>query len=333
MRGRLPGGFERRPALLGCRVRCRRLPRACCRGPKAGNRFAATRRRAPRRRASRRRSPARTRTRATGPGPVARRFRRLPRSLRARVDGRAPVTAPTMSRTSSRVSMSHTNDRSSLSLSAGNWCRYASDDWPVPKSSRATRTPMIRSCISRPLTAAGFSIATPSVNSTTRQRAGRPASRRASAMSSTSDGWLNCGVERFTDTQASPRQSGRLSCHAFSWRQASRRVHSPSGTMKPVFSASGMNSAGETRPRRRVLPSDQGLESGHAVRGERDDRLEVEHELAPGERLHEVGVELEFGLRRLAEWRCRRPRTGHARAACARWRAVSASRTTASAWV
>ena len=39
----------------------------------------------------------------------------------------------------------------------------------------------------------------------------------------------------------------KLVCHTLAWRAASRSAHSDSGTMRPVSSASGMNSFGGTR--------------------------------------------------------------------------------------
>ena len=42
---------------------------------------------------------------------------------------------------------------------------------------------------------------------------------------------------------------GRLSCQARSCWQASSITHWPSGTMRPVSSARGMNASGERRPR------------------------------------------------------------------------------------
>jgi hypothetical protein len=54
---------------------------------------------------------------------------------------------------------------------------------------------------------------------------------------------VNCAAETFT---ASLRSSGQPAAS----RQARRRTHSPNGTIRPISSASGTNSVGETRPRR-----------------------------------------------------------------------------------
>ena len=59
-----------------------------------------------------------------------------------------------------------------------------------------------RSCISSVVAAVGFSIATLSVNSSTKQRASTPESRRASPISSTNAG-RSCTLETLTEIQRS----------------------------------------------------------------------------------------------------------------------------------
>ena len=56
----------------------------------------------------------------------------------------------------------------------------------------------------------------------------------------------------------------KRSRHSRPWRQASRRAQNPMGTMRPVSSARGMNSAGDSGPRV-VGPAQQGLEAGEAA--------------------------------------------------------------------
>ena len=92
----------------------------------------------------------------------------------------------------------------------------------------------------------------------------------------------------FTD-----RPSGRpnIRCHAAPWRQASRSTKQVSGTMRPVSSATGMNSEGDTsRPSGRFQrtsasrPRDLG-------RGQLDDRLVEHRELVALDRLAQLGLE------------------------------------------
>ena len=87
-----------------------------------------------------------------------------------------------------------------------------------------------------------------SVSSRMRSHGRMPAAWTASRTSSTSPSDASWRAETFTDTR-----SGVPTAHAAwktaAWRQASKSRSRPSGTMRPVSSASGMNSAGETGPR------------------------------------------------------------------------------------
>ena len=65
-------------------------------------------------------------------------------------------------------------------------------------------------------------------------------------------------------------------------------AHSPSGTMKPISSASGMNMPGEIMPFSGWLPADQRLDAADLVALEIDDRLVVQLELAGDQRLAQV---------------------------------------------
>ena len=75
------------------------------------------------------------------------------------------------------------------------------------------------------------------------------------------------------------------------WRRPRRIAHSPSGTMKPISSASGMKVPGETMPfsgwRQRI----EGLEAADVVAREIDDRLVVQLELAGRQRLAQVALQ------------------------------------------
>jgi hypothetical protein len=44
------------------------------------------------------------------------------------------------------------------------------------------------------------------------------------------------------------RLASKFSTHCLAWRQALASTHSPIGTIRPVSSAMGMNSAGDTGP-------------------------------------------------------------------------------------
>ena len=68
--------------------------------------------------------------------------------------------------------------------------------------------------------------------------------------------------------------------------------------MNPVFSAIGMNSEGETRPRLGCCHRTRASNPATRCVVQGDHRLEEEHELASGECFREVGIQLEFGLRR-----------------------------------
>ena len=57
---------------------------------------------------------------------------------------------------------------------------------------------------------------------------------------------VNLGAEPFTVTRGTLRP---VFCQALLWAHAARSTHSPSGTINPVSSATGMNSTGPTSPR------------------------------------------------------------------------------------
>ena len=67
----------------------------------------------------------------------------------------------------------------------------------------------------------------------------------------------------------------------------------PIGTIRPVSSASGMNSTGGIVPRVGCVPAQQRLDAVDRAAGEADDRLVVHRELAVVERALEVGAQLE----------------------------------------
>ena len=78
--------------------------------------------------------------------------------------------------------------------------------------------------------------------------------------------------------------SGQVAASA----QAVASTHSPSWLIRPVSSATGMNSAGEIMPRSRMAPAQQRLAAGDLVVVEVDQRLIVELEAAIDDRLAQV---------------------------------------------
>ncbi len=70
---------------------------------------------------------------------------------------------------------------------------------------------------------------------------------RAPATISIRSGWDSWRPERFTHTgNGAPRSASQRAA----WRQASSSTHAPRGTISPLSSAAGMNSLGDTTPRR-----------------------------------------------------------------------------------
>jgi hypothetical protein len=77
-------------------------------------------------------------------------------------------------------------------------------------------------------------------------------------------------------------------------RQACRSTHSPKGTISPISSASGMKSAGETKPRsgwRQRSSASKPITMSPAGLGTVDQGLVVELELALAKRLAQVELE------------------------------------------
>ena len=114
--------------------------------------------------------------------------------------------------------------------------------------------------------------------------AGRPVQRRASRTAVTRLADVNCTAETLTATLSPSGQRVASS-------QARRSTHSPSGTIRPSSSAIGMNSAGETKPRVRMVPAQQRLEAADPVRVEAVDRLVVDLEGLAGEGVAQVALE------------------------------------------
>ena len=95
---------------------------------------------------------------------------------------------------------------------------------------------------------------------------------------------MNCTGDRLTATFM---RRGQFAAS----RQASRSTHSPIGTISPISSASGMNSAGDTRPRSGWFQRSSASKPVMLVGPQVDERLVVQLELAVGERLAQVELE------------------------------------------
>ena len=119
-------------------------------------------------------------------------------------------------------------------------------------------------------------------------------------------------------TRGTPRSQARI-C-----RQASRSTQRPIGTIRPVSSAVGMNSAGEHHAARRMLPAEQRLEAAQLpVRRARRSAGSRPRSSLPLERVPQIGLELQPLARPPPASTCRRPRSAPCRAP---WRGTSPCR-------
>ena len=109
---------------------------------------------------------------------------------------------------------------------------------------------------------------------------------------STRSGWASWRPERFTLMRR--RIAGELAATRCIWRQDSSSTQRPSGTMRPVSSATGMNSRAGPAPLG-MLPAHQRLEAGQLARGEVDDGLVVEDRTRCAlERAAQVGLDAQL---------------------------------------
>ena len=124
-----------------------------------------------------------------------------------------------------------------------------SDEWPVPKSSMARRTPRpfspSRVATPPPLT----STSAFSVISKQRCEASAPLRAMAAPTSTAKPAVLSWRPERLIDTVMGGASTGWSERQAAAWATASATTQAPRGTMRPVSSAMGMNSAGGMSPR------------------------------------------------------------------------------------
>ena len=144
-----------------------------------------------------------------------------------------------------------TNERSTLIMSTGKRRSCPSDENPVPKSSIAMRDAERRAaprarrarCRRRPLATIAVS-----VTSRPSRSGGSPAPSSALRTSVLTPPAESCLPERLTQvTNVSGSRPSR--CQRAVCSQASRRTNSPSGTIRPVASAIGMNWPGHDAPR------------------------------------------------------------------------------------
>ncbi len=110
------------------------------------------------------------------------------------------------------------------------------------------RTPSVFSLSSVASTSSVFCISTLSVSSITRLPGSSEEILSAFWTSAQMSDCESCTAETLTDTRTW-RPSGRRACHTWTSRQACASTQRPSVTICPVCSATGMNSAGSTRPR------------------------------------------------------------------------------------
>ena len=116
----------------------------------------------------------------------------------------------------------------------------------MPKSSNAVATPRSFNDFTALLTALEYSINAPSVNSNSMVRESIPAVSMAFDTRPTRLPSRNCTPDTLTATRQRQAPASR---HRRAWAQASRSTQSPISTIRPLFSASGMNSSGGTKPR------------------------------------------------------------------------------------
>ena len=123
------------------------------------------------------------------------------------------------------------------------------EEWPVPKSSMARRTPSSFSRSRVATLAPPASSRVFSVTSKQRCEASAPLRAMADPTSTAKPGVLSWRPERLIDTVMGGASTGWSERQAAAWATASATTQAPRGTMRPVSSAMGMNSAGGMSPR------------------------------------------------------------------------------------
>jgi len=115
----------------------------------------------------------------------------------------------------------------------------------VPKSSTDNSIPRSPSNFKSRIARSGFCIITLSVTSSSKCLAGKPVSANTRFTSSTKELRCNCCPATFTAMRPKclPSLSQRMP-----WRQAVSNTHKPISWIRPIFSATGINIAGEIKP-------------------------------------------------------------------------------------
>ena len=155
------------------------------------------------------------------------------------------TVAATMEALVGLVVRSLTKDRSILTRSMGSRDRWASDEWPVPKSSSDRLSPRALSWPTISVTRATFRITVLSVSSSSSRCGSIPLAPSSRSIRPGSAGLWKWLAARLTATLTSGTPAR---CQVSSWAITSASTHSPMATMRPVSSAMGMNTPGGTRP-------------------------------------------------------------------------------------
>jgi hypothetical protein len=155
------------------------------------------------------------------------------------------MTACVMARSSLSSASAPTKERSTFSVLTLNRFRYDSDECPVPKSSRAMRTPMRAKSASSDRVASQSSISIDSVSSMSRRPGAIAYSRSVSSTSLPRCACRTCRADRLMAMRSGGRPSAS---QAASCAQAVRMTQAPTGTTRPVSSSTPMNRSGGTRP-------------------------------------------------------------------------------------
>ena len=174
-----------------------------------------------------------------------------------------------------------------------------------------------------------------SVISSLRLDDARPVSSRMASISAIRSALANCRLDMFTHMTRGAASPNCFFQRAIC-RQDSVSVSRPISWIRPVASATPMNSAGLTNPRSGWRHRTSASNAVDAAGAEREDRLVVHLERALVDRLPEVGLELQARHRAVAHrriedftghsarpWRGgarQRRRAGPRPAACSRWR-------------
>jgi len=98
--------------------------------------------------------------------------------------------------------------------------------------------------------------------------------------------------------------------HSLICRQASRKFHQPSSRMRPVSSATGINSIGPSRPRVGMLPSQQSLKAGNFSGSESNNRLIEIAKFSALEGAMQISLQLQSGPSHWLAYPRRTPHNG-----------------------